>query len=378
MYSWPLWLFSALTLVLLLSLAPRHAFADGGAPNLAYVAGTAAGITTIDVAQQQVTGTFSPGGDPHIILLSSDGRFLYVTQPAFGRVSIIAARNGKTLCTASLPGQPTLLALGPASGLLYAAGNGAPGVSALDAGNCAVRHTFKTLSPVYGLAAGLIGSGSDIRDQLWVSGTNSLTIFDQHGQQLGSVPIADGPQYLSLPGGYAVYVTTRQGGVDAVDIGTRRVVPLLTGGKFGPMDYDAITGEIYAPDQQNNQVDVLTPLYPGTGPAPHEPNRVIHVDGAPLSVAITSDGQLGFVALSAGKVVMLDIPGRTIVNTISVGGNPRFIITGLYPPLIGTTPQEVPVWNTALNIAAYVLVIALFVAPILLLRRYTLLKKRVK
>jgi hypothetical protein len=70
---------------------------------------------------------------------------------------------------------------------------------------------------------------------------------------------------------------------------------------------------------------------------PYEPNRIIHLHSAPQSVAITSDGQLGFVVLSGGKVMILDVPGRQTVNTIDVGGTPHFIITGLYPPLLGTT-----------------------------------------
>jgi hypothetical protein len=88
-------------------------------------------------------------------------------------------------------------------------------------------------------------------------------------------------------------------------------------------------------------------------------------------VAITSDGQLGFIALSGGNVAMLDVPGKQIVNTLSVGGNPHFIITGLYPPLIGTTPQQASIWGTVVNIVAYVFVIVLFIIPILIFRRYS-------
>ena len=40
------------------------------------------------------------------------------------------------------------------------------------------------------------------------------------------------------------------------------------------MDYDAVTGRgAYAPDEQNQQIDVLTPLVPGTDPVPREPNQ---------------------------------------------------------------------------------------------------------
>ncbi len=364
-----------LMLMLLLAITPLTVRADGGAPNLAYVAGTTQGISTIDIGQQKVTGTISVGGDPHSVVLSLDGRFLYVAQPTLGRVTMLAARTGQTICTANVPGQPTLLTFDttPGANMLYAAGNGDASVSAIDSTNCAIKHTYRTSGPVYGIAVAQISSGSSgtTSDQIWVSGTTALTIFDATGKQLDTIPIAGGPQYLTIPPGTMVYVTTRQGSVDAVDIGTHRVFTLLTGGAFGPMDYDAITGEVYAPDRQNKQLDVLTPLNSGTTAVPREPDRTYSLGVAPQSVAITSDGQLGFVALSGGNVAMLDVPGHQIVNTIFVGGTPHFIITGLYPPVVGTTPQEASVWSTVINILAYVFVIALFIVPLLLFRRYS-------
>ena len=137
------------------------------------------------------------------------------------------------------------------------------------------------------------------------------------------------------------------------------------------MDYDAISGEVYVPDIQNQKLDVLAPVNPGTTTSPHEPDHTIPLGVAPQSIAITNDGQLGFIALQGGNVALLDIPGKQVVNTIFVGGNPHFIITGLYPPLIGTTPQETTQLGTIINIAAYVLVFALFIVPILLFRRYS-------
>ncbi len=362
----------ALVLLLLLFSSSQHANADGGAPNLAYVSGAAHGISVIDIGQRKLTSSITVSGDPQMILLSLDGRYLYVTQPILGRVATISARTGKIICSANLPGQPALLALGPQSGALYAAGNGASSVSSLDPTTCAVQRIFETKSPVYGIGVGLVGAGNNLHDQLWVSGTTSLTSFDQNGQPLENIPVEGGPQYLSLPGGYALYVTTRQGGVDAVEFATRRVIPLLSGGEYGTMDYDAVTGEIYVPDEQNQQLEVLTPWTPGTDPAPHEPNRIIHLSGTPQAVAITSDGQLGFVALSGGKVAMLDVPGRQIVNTIAVGGTPHFIITGLYPPLLGTTPQEASTWSTVIRIAATVVILVLIAGSALLMRRYKL------
>jgi DNA-binding beta-propeller fold protein YncE len=368
--------FIALTLMFLVLFSPLTmpvAHADGGAPNLAYVAGTAKGVSVIDVGQQKITSTIAATGDPHTILLSLDARFLFVTEPQANRLAILAAKTGETICTASIPGQPSLLALDKGTGKLYVAGNGASEVSAVDPANCAITHTFKTKGPVYGLAVAVVASSlsKDTGNQLWVATTDELTVFDTlKGTTINNVAVADGPQYVSIPPGATVYATTRKGGVIAVDLNRLKVIPLIQGGQYGPMDYDEMTGEVYVPDEQHNRLDVLAPVNAGSTP-PHQPNRTIDLGVQPRSVAITSDGQLGFVALAGGNVAMLDVPARQVINTIYVGGNPYFIITGMYPPVVGTTPQQANIWGTVANVAAYVFVIALLVVPVLLFRRYS-------
>src|SRR2546430_3871595 len=113
-----------LVLLLLIGIFSPSARADGGAPQLVYVAGAARGISIIDIAQRRVTGTISVAGNPHTVLLSLDGSALYVTRPTPGQVAVIGAKTGKTLCSVSLPGQPSLLALSLDSTVLYAAGQG--------------------------------------------------------------------------------------------------------------------------------------------------------------------------------------------------------------------------------------------------------------
>jgi hypothetical protein len=285
---------------------------------------------------------------------------------------MLAASTGQTICTANVPGQPALLAFDTTAGanVLYAAGSGANSASAIDPLNCTIKRTFMASGSVYGLAVAYISSGNSTTPQLWVADATSLTIFDPTGKQLGAIPVPGGPQFLLIPPGTTAYVTTRQGKVDAIDIGTHHIMTLLSGGMFGPMDYDAITGDVYVPDQQNKRLDVLTPLIPGETSLPSEPNRTFNLGVAPQSVAITNDGQLGFIALSGGNVAMLDVPGRQIVNTFYVGGTPHFIITGLYPPP-GSTPQQAATWSTVTNILAYVFVVALFIVPFLLFRKYS-------
>jgi DNA-binding beta-propeller fold protein YncE len=361
-------------LLLLVVLFAPPIYADGGAPQLAYVVGAARGISIIDIAQRRVTGTIVVAGNPRTVLLSPDGHALYVTQPTLGQVAVITAKTRKTLCTASLPGQPSLLALSLDSTVLYAAGQGDTRVYGIDPGTCAIQRTFETHEPVYGIAVTASTAENatpSTPNQLWITGTNAVTVFEVNGHLLGSVPIDGGPQNISIPSGFVAYVTTRQGTVVAIDLSTRQVVhTLLRGGQYGPMDYDANTGEIYVPDRQHNQLVVLNPVMTVTTVTPHEPARILHLSGSPQSVAITSDGQLGFVAISGGQVLMLDIPGRTIVTSIAVGGTPHFIITGLYPPASSPAPSPQPTTtlpSSAMPVSPILLIGSIVLVGILLL-----------
>ncbi|HEY7417216.1 MAG TPA: YncE family protein [Ktedonobacteraceae bacterium] len=369
--------------VVFVGLFSPLAYADGGAPQLAYVAGSAQGISIIDIAQRRVTSSIPIAGNPHTVLLSPDGSVLYVTQPTLGRVVAITTKTGKALCAVSLPGQPSLLAFSLDATVLYAAGQGDTSVRALDAATCAVQQTFQTHEPIYGLAVTASTAPNatpSTPNQLWIAGATMLTVFEVNGHLLGSVPVVGGPQGICIPPGFTAYVTTRQGTVVAVDLYTRRIVrTLLNGDQFGTMDYDANTGEIYVSDRQHNSLDVLNPVTASTTTTPQEPARTLHLSGSPQSVAITSDGQLGFVALSDGQVLMLDIPGRKIITGLAVGGTPHFIITGLYPPAAASPPASQQVTTSQLStgpVVLFFLIVSIVLAGVLLVGALWLFRKR--
>ena len=351
----------------------RTASADGGAPNLAYVAGTSTGISVVDVAAAKVAKTIALSGDPHTILLSTDGRFLYVTQPRLDRVSIIEARTGNIFCSAHISGAPTFLAWDQST-TLYVAGS-ATSVSAIDTTNCTIKRTYQIDTLVNGLtlAGPQLGLPTSSSVQLWVAGTTAITIFDlKTGQIIDRIAIPGGPQYLTAPPGVIIYATTRQGSVVAVDFERRAVQLLISGGSYGPMDYDALTGQIYVPDQKNKLLAVLSPIDPASSIVPREPERVLGTDGVPVSVAITNDGLIGFVALQDGRIVMYDLLARLVAYTLQVGGNPRFIITGLYPPEPGVVAKPTPtpiineLWN-ALPAWAMVGIVVVYLLALLAL-----------
>lgn len=343
---------------------PASAYADGGAPNLAYVAGSGPGISVIDISQKKVTSTFPLAGNPRSVYLSLDGRFLYVAQPALNQVSVLAAKNGQLVCTAHVAGNPSFLSYDPQTSTLFVAGNQATSISDIDLSNCAILHTFQADAPVYGMAVINLASGTQ-NNQLWVSNGNNVTVFDvKTGSKQATIALPGSARYLCVPNGFWVYVSTEQGSLYAIGLSTHQILPLLSGGQFGTMDFDETTGQVYVPDSLHKHLDQITPPDPSATTAPHEPAYAYALDGAPQSVAITSDGQFGFVALGSGQVAMLDIPGRQVIQTITVGGNPGFIITGLYPPALGNTPQQASIIDTIATIAAYILVAALVLVPV--------------
>src|SRR5258708_1891501 len=187
-------IFSIFILLTLLLPGHQHAYADGGAPNLAYVAGASKGISVIDIAQQKVTNTFSLSGDPHMVYLSLDGRFLYVAQPTSGRVTLLAAKTGQTVCTVNVPGQPTLLAFDAGINILYAAGNNTNTITEIDPSNCAIKKTLTTSGNVYGMNVAVVGSGvsGGNGNQTWVATTTSMDVYTNNGHT-ASIPIPDGP-----------------------------------------------------------------------------------------------------------------------------------------------------------------------------------------
>lgn len=363
-----------LTLIglLLIGSSPRLVYADGGAPNLAYVAGAGQGLSTIDIATQKVSKNVTLKGNPHTTLLSVDGASLFVTLPQNNQVAVLDTHDGHTLCTANVPGQPTLLAYDLNTKHIYSGGNGASGVREIDPKTCQVLRTLATDGPVYGLAMAYVSDpqSDTVGNQLWISSEHNVIVYDlKQYKQLASIPVDGGPQYLSNPPGTTVYVTTRAGSIMTIDLVSHKVTNILSGGSYGPMDFDETTGEMYVPDRGANRLLVLNPVHGGFA-LPKEPNRVISLEDHPQSVAITSDGQFAFIALASGKVVMYDVPGRQPINTLTVGGSPQFIITGLYPPALAQTRNAAPdSLLTIVNIVAYVLIVCLLLGLLLIFLR---------
>jgi YVTN family beta-propeller protein len=364
-WRWPCHVGRAAFLILCVSallaaclVAPISSNADGGAPNLAYVAGggtNGGDLVVIDIGKRRVTSHITLGGAPQGVVLSPDGRFAYVAQSAANRVAVVDTRSQRVAGTLPTGPGPVSLVLGLAGAtpVLYVADSGGNTVTVLDLDAQRTLATIPVRQHPTGLA--LAGPDTGIRtpndSELYVAdaGSNTVSIISVAQRQVvATIPVAGGPVGVVVPptGGVA-YVSTSAGTVIALALASCRVlgtVLQVPGAAFGTMDYDTVTGQIYVPDATSGAVEVLRPVAvvgSGNGGAaappvfPNEPARRLQLGGGPSAVAITFDGSYGFVAeRSAGRVAMLDVGSRQLLATIDVGGAPQAVITGPYPPAV--------------------------------------------
>ena len=349
--------------------------ADGGAPNLAYIVGGGSQgdqLVVVDIAQRKVAWTVSLGGQPHSVVLSADGRFAYVTEAGANRVAIIDTSARQVVGNVAVGSGPQAIAADPTSAVysLFVANAKSNTLTAIDSNTQQARATIPVGKEPVAVAvaspmSGISDSGNPSIREVYVanraSQTLSVVLVNDTGNAgnagdlrvAATIALPEPPCALSIPqtGGVA-YVATCPGKVFAIGLASHRVLGTLfahLGGAPGAMDYDAVTGQIYVPVSAQNQVVILRPAGVGADGslvAPAEPLRTLTLSGAPAAVAITFDGALGFITEGgSGRVEEIDVTSRQTLSTIVVGGSPRAVVTGPYPPALNRqTSSTVTAW----------------------------------
>ncbi|HEY7346887.1 MAG TPA: hypothetical protein VH599_01115 [Ktedonobacterales bacterium] len=345
-----------LALTILAAGGAPEARADGGAPNLAYVSGTKDGVTIIDIASQQITGTVHLDGDPRGMVLSTDSRFLYVALAGKNDVAVIDARSKQVVNTYPTGPGPSSLALDLVDpSHLWVANSGGDTVTVLNPDSGKRLATIPVGQQPASITIAGPTSGiteTDASSEVLVANQEaaSLTVIGSESfKTLATTPLPGGenPIWVTVPAvGGTAYVATKQGHVFGFTLASHQFFgPIFTGQALHGMDYDAITGEIYVPDSQANVIDVLHPVGSGQDVPTHwsnKPAQTLSVSGGPAYVAITSDGSLGLVGQQdSGDVTFLEVTTQKTLGTVHVGGAPQFVLAGPFPPLVNRQSAQV-------------------------------------
>ena len=84
-----------------------------------------------------------------------------------------------------------------------------------------------------------------------------------------------------------------------------------------------------------------------------------------IALQIVTGVAKGLLKDAFGKTSKRDVSKEGVINTFHVGGQPHFIITGLYPSYISLTPQQSFLLNAFATLLHYIAAIVVVLAAVI-------------
>jgi len=277
-------------------------------------------VAVIDTAQNKVVGTISVPKGPHGLVITPDGRKVYVSSDGASTVSVIDTASDRVIGTIEVGANPHGLAVSGDGRRVLALGWGTNRVLVIDTATDRVTGEMPVAQP---------HNGSLSRDGsiAWVGaqqqGATALVRLDlTAGKETARVALDKTPRGLELsPDGKRVFFTLA--GIESIqvlDTASNQIVaqiPVGASPHYAPFTPDgrwalAVVqgpGELAILDTGTNTVAAAVPV----GKAPHWSTS-------------SSDGRIAYVTNEAtNDVSVVDLAGRRVLATIPVGTAPRKI-----------------------------------------------------
>jgi YVTN family beta-propeller protein len=234
-------------------------------------------LSIIDTGNQRELARVPVGEEPIQVLLSPDGRRLYIASLGAGQLYVVSTATFQVIQRIAVAAEPLDLALSPDGKTLYVTNSGASSLTALDLAAGTTRRFMlpQVQDGPYGVAA--------TRTALYVTDLNNSRVLalDLSGREVARIGVASQPRSLALSG----------------DL--RR---------------------LYTTSLSRNQLTVIETAR----------NRVAKTVALPVSgtfaAAVSPDGRrLYLTAHQDSAVVVLDLRTEAVVKTLKVGADPRAI-----------------------------------------------------
>ncbi|HEX8070491.1 MAG TPA: beta-propeller fold lactonase family protein [Pyrinomonadaceae bacterium] len=162
--------------------------------------------------------------------------------------------------------------------------------------------------------------------------SNDVSVYDCNKPgaetRIATVPAGTAPYGIAAdPSGRRVYVANHDS-ANVTVIDTRYNTPFYTV-QAGNTPFGVAVApngqRLYVTNFYSQDVSVYDISSQNMGPMPQP--ATIPVPGQPTGIAVTSDNHYAYVCLwSEGKVVVVDLPTRTIVNTITTSASPTAVV----------------------------------------------------
>src|SRR5262245_17304287 len=321
-------------LVLLAITMPLPGLAEAAAAPTAY-AGLFKGnaIAVLDTGTNRVQGTIPVPQGPHGIVITPDGRKVYVSSDGASTVSVIETQTDTIVKSIEVGPNPHGLAISADGRQVLVSAFGTNQALLIDTRTDQIVQRLPVPMP-HNSALSPDGQRAYVGSQQ--QGATAVVILDLiQGTQVGTVPLEKTPRGLTLsPDAKQLYVTVA--GADAVqvvDLTGQRVVGQLPVGASPHLVMSLPNGSAVLVVSQG----------PGTleffDPTRHTVSRIVRVGTNPHWLAVSSDGRAAYVSNEGSQdVSVVDVASGTVTASVQVGNAPRKIVVQPGPVGQGSTP----------------------------------------
>jgi 40-residue YVTN family beta-propeller repeat/40-residue YVTN family beta-propeller repeat len=285
-------------------------------------------VSAIDIAKGEVVATIPVEAGPHGMILSTDGRWLYVSSDGSSSVNVIDTNTNKVSSLINVGKSPQGLSLSPDGKYLLVCVNGDDKIVYVDTKKKKIVASVKVGKP-HTISVSPKGKVAYVTSQ--VVGKFNLSVIDLKAHKvLRNIPLEKTPRDLefSYDGKIVLFTQAGSNAVEVLDALNDKIVAKIPTGasphyvnifKSAMMGMVVVQGpgEILLFDQ-----------------ATYKPGLQIKVGIQPHWMAVSSDGKTAFVTNEGSNdLSVIDINSGKVTNTIPVGNQPRKVVVQPVTPI---------------------------------------------
>ena len=285
-------------------------------------------VAVLDTGTNRVTKTIPLPAGPHGMVITPDGRLVYVSSDGASTVSVINTSTDAVTASINVGKTPHGLALTPDAKTVLVAGFGTNQLSFIDVATNTVSGAVPVPSP-HNIAITPDGRRAYVASQ--VQGSAALVIVDLSSRSVaGHVALDKVPRALNFsPDGKQLYFTEAgDSDVQVLDPTTNTVVDHIPVG--ASPHHPLFVG--------SGQTALVVVQGPGQVAVIHTATKAVtavSVGQLPHWIAASSDGGFAYVTNeNSNDVSVISVDTEKVIGTIPVGAGPRKIVIqpGLVAP----------------------------------------------
>jgi YVTN family beta-propeller protein len=278
-------------------------------------------LAVLDTGTNRVKETIPVPQGPHGLVMTPDGRKVYVSSDGASSVSVIDTQTDKIVRSIEVGTNPHGLAISPDGRQVLVGAFGTNQVLLIDTSTDQIVRRLPVPMP-HNSALSPDGHMAYVGSQQ--QGATAVVILDlSQGTQVGTIPLEKTPRGLTLsPDAKQLYVTVA--GADAV-----QVVDLTSQHVVGQIPVGASPHHVMM--LPNGSAGLVVSQGPGTleffDPTRHTVSHTVRVGANPHWLAVSTDGGTAYVTNEGSQdVSIVDIASSIVTGTVHVGNAPRKIV----------------------------------------------------